>query len=142
MPIRSELRWLYPIDWRLISRRIRFERARGRCEVCGRPHGALIIQLADGRWWDEEGRLWRDDRGKPAAWPDVVDYTRAGPRRVYLGTAHLDHDPQNSAFRNLKAFCQRCHLRHDRAEHLRRRRVNGRRRRALGDLFHGRYGPF
>ena len=35
MPIRPELRKLYPPDWKEISRRIRFERAQGRCEWCG-----------------------------------------------------------------------------------------------------------
>jgi hypothetical protein len=142
MPIRAELRWFYPIDWPQISRRIRFERARGRCEGCGRPHGTLVIQLADGRWFDEGGRTWRDDAGRPAPWPDVVEYAGVREWRVWLGTAHLDHNPQNSAFRNLKALCQRCHLRHDRPEHVRRRRHNRRRDRALGDLFHGYYWPF
>lgn len=139
MPIRRELRWFYPIDWPLISRRVRFERARGRCEGCGRPHASVLIQLPDGRWWDEGGGCWRDDAGRAAAWPDIVDFSASVTRRIYLGAAHLDHDPQNSRPRNLRAFCQRCHLRHDRAEHLRRRRRNRRRRRALGDLFHGPY---
>ena len=40
MPINRELRWFYPIDWPEISRRVRFERAGGVCEGCGRPHGA------------------------------------------------------------------------------------------------------
>lgn len=139
MPIRRELRWLYPIDWPLISRRVRFERAGGRCEACGRPHAGRVIQLRDGRWWDEAHSIWRDDAGVPAAWPDIVEFAAAMTRQVYLGTAHLDHDPQNSAARNLRALCQRCHLRHDRDEHLRRRRRNRLRRRALGDLFHGPY---
>ena len=42
MPILPEMRALYPDDWPDISRRIRFERARGRCEWCGaanhQPH--------------------------------------------------------------------------------------------------------
>lgn len=139
MPIRRELRWFYPIDWPLISRRVRFERARGRCEACDRPHAALLTQLPDGRWWDETTGRWRDDAGRPAAWPDIVEFTAAATRRFFLGTAHLDHDPQNSNLRNLRALCQRCHLRHDRDEHLRRRRRNRLRRRALGDLFHGPY---
>lgn len=139
MPIRHELRWFYPIDWQLISRWIRFERARGRCESCGRPHGHAITQLRDGRWWDASGGCWRDDAGEPAPWPDIVEFAGSVTRRVYLGTAHLDHDPQNSKPRNLRALCQRCHLRHDRPEHLRRRRFNLLRRRALGDLFHGPY---
>lgn len=139
MPIRRELRWFYPIDWTVISRHIRFGRARGRCEVCGRPHGATVIQLPDGRWWDDAGRLWRDDKGEPAVWPDIIEFTTAMDKRIYLGTAHLDHDPQNSAWRNLKALCQRCHLHHDRLEHRRRRRLNRLRRRAAGDLFLGPY---
>ncbi|MEK0085107.1 hypothetical protein [Benzoatithermus flavus] len=139
MPIRRELRWFYPIDWPQISREIRFGRARGRCESCGRPHGQLVIQLDDGRWFDEAARCWRDDAGRPAAWPDIVEFTAAVKRRIVLGTAHLDHDPQNSAVRNLRALCQRCHLRHDRDEHRRRRRLTWLRRRALGDLFLGPY---
>jgi len=54
-----------------------------------------------------------------------------------LATAHLDHDPTNNRPRNLKALCQRCHLIHDRVEHLRRRAVTYRARRAIGDLFTG-----
>jgi hypothetical protein len=37
------------------------------------------------------------------------------------------------------AFCQRCHLQHDRQEHRRRRWLTLFRRKALGDLFLGRY---
>jgi hypothetical protein len=139
MPIRRELRWFYPIDWRELSREIRFGRARGRCESCGRPHGKLVVQLGDGRWFDEAARVWRDDEGKAAPWPDIVEFTASVQRRIVLGTAHLDHDPQNSARRNLRALCQRCHLRHDRGEHRRQRRLTWLRRRALGDLFLGPY---
>ena len=85
MPIRHELRWFYPIDWQLISRWIRFERARGRCEGCGRPHGQAITQLRDGRWWDASGGCWRDDTGAPAPWPDIVEFAGSVTRRVYLG---------------------------------------------------------
>ena len=59
--------------------------------------------------------------------------------RVVLATAHLDHDPFNNMPGNLKALCQRCHMLHDKAEHLRRRRLTYLARRALGDLFTGPY---
>lgn len=39
MTIRPEERSRYPKDWPEISRRIRFERAQGRCEFCGAEHG-------------------------------------------------------------------------------------------------------
>jgi hypothetical protein len=38
MPIRLELRPLYPPHWRELSSHVRFERAGGRCQRCGRPH--------------------------------------------------------------------------------------------------------
>lgn len=139
MPIRPELRWFYPIDWPIISRNVRFTRAGGRCEACGRPHTTVIAQLADGRWYDKLQGEWRDDQGAPARWPDIEDFARRREWRVLLGTAHLDHNVGNSRPDNLKALCQRCHLRHDRAEHLRRRRITYRLRRALGDLFLGPY---
>ena len=47
MPIRRELRWLYPIDWRELSIAIRFKRAKGRCEGCDRPHDRLVMHLGD-----------------------------------------------------------------------------------------------
>jgi hypothetical protein len=59
--------------------------------------------------------------------------------RVVLATTHRDHNPTNNKRRNLVAFCQRCHLQHDRAEHRRRRWLTLFRRKALGDLFLGRY---
>jgi hypothetical protein len=61
MPIRPQYKWFYPIDWPQLSAVIRFERAKGRCERCGRPHGREIQHLGDGRWWDEDERTWRMD---------------------------------------------------------------------------------
>ncbi|MCJ2062297.1 hypothetical protein MKK63_06225 [Methylobacterium sp. J-088] len=45
----------------------------------------------------------------------------------------------NNAATNLAAFCQRCHMIHDRPEHQRRRWRTLFRRKALGDLFGGPY---
>lgn len=59
--------------------------------------------------------------------------------RVVLAAAHLDHDPRNNRLGNLRSFCQRCHLIHDRPQHLAQRRVTYLLRRALGDLFLGPY---
>ena len=51
MPIRADLRPLYPSDWKAISRQVRFGRAGGRCEGCGRPHGATLRCLPCERTW-------------------------------------------------------------------------------------------
>ena len=69
MPIKPELRWYYPIDWPQVSHWVRFVRAKGRCQVCGRPHGAMVRHLGDGRWWDEEQQTWRDGRGRKVPSP-------------------------------------------------------------------------
>jgi hypothetical protein len=85
---------------------------------------------------------WRNGRGRalsllahpPAPDDDVILTTK-----VMLARAHLDHNPSNNRARNLKAYCQRCHMLHDREEHRRRQRIAFRKKNALGDLFLGRY---
>lgn len=139
MPIRSEVRWLYPLDWPQLSAVIRFERAKGRCETCGRPHGQIIRHLGDGRWWDETLQSWRNPRGRPLPRLEGGIALAAMLTKVVLATAHLDHDPTNNRPKNLKALCQRCHLMHDRVEHQRRRWLTLHMRKALGDLFLGPY---
>ncbi len=142
MPIRRHHRWLYPIDWRELSASIRFRRAKGRCEHCGRPHLKTVQHLGDGRWWDEERRTWRDGRGRPLRRQPLPHSTvlPIHTTRVILATAHLDHDPAHNSGANLAALCQRCHILHDGQEHRRRRWYTIRARRALGDLFTGPYG--
>jgi len=95
--------------------------------------------LPDGRWFDDEVGTWRDRRGRPARWPDLVETVRLRITRVVLAAAHLDSDPTNNRLTNLKSLCQRCHILHDRPYHLARRWITYRRRRALGDLFLGPY---
>lgn len=143
MPIRAQHRWMYPLDWPQLSAVIRFERAKGRCERCRRPHGRLVCHLGDGRWWDEAEGTWRSGTGRalrslPSQAPSPEDPT-VRTTMVFLATAHLDHDPTNNRPRNLKAFCQRCHMLHDAVEHRRRRWFTLRTRKALGDLFLGTY---
>ncbi|WP_131114402.1 hypothetical protein [Lichenihabitans psoromatis] len=141
MPIQARYKWLYPFDWPQLSAVVRFERAKGRCEACGRPHQQLIRHLGDGRWWDQEGKTWRNGQGRSltrlSAPVDADPALRT--TRVVLAAAHLDHDPTNNRLRNLRAFCQRCHLMHDREEHQRRRYLTLRMRKAMGDLFLGLY---
>ena len=139
MPIRSELRQLYPTYWPELSRRVRFDRARGKCERCQRPHGITIRCLPDGRWFDPMDRTWRDGRGRLARWPTLVEAIEMRTTRVILAAAHIDNDPANNRLRNLRSLCQRCHLIHDRSYHLAQRWITYRLRYALGDIFLGPY---
>ncbi|MGH7038634.1 MAG: hypothetical protein ACREE1_10915 [Stellaceae bacterium] len=141
MPIRPDLRWLYPVDWPQISRHVRFERAGGVCKECGRPHGRIVYCLPDGRWFDPARQSWRDGRGRKTIGPDRAAVIGLRQTRVVLAAAHLDHDPANNRMGSLKSLCQRCHMIHDRPHHLTRRRVTYLLRRARGDLFLGPYRP-
>ena len=128
-----ELRRLYPPNWPELSRRVRFERAGGECERCRRPHGMELRHLPDGRWFDPRSATWRDRRGRAARWPDLEDLTRQRTTRIVLAAAHVNHDPARSGRRNLRAWCQACHLAHDRAWHLLQRWISYRLRYARGD---------
>ena len=116
-PIHPEDRDRYPANWREISDSIRFDRAGGECECtgecgdthprgrCRAPHGERIVRA----------------KGRPSFWAYAVgDEDQA--IKVILTVAHLDHTPENCEPENLRAMCQRCHLRYDRAHHAASRR--------------------
>lgn len=95
-PIRPENLRRYPPDWRTLANRIKWTRAKGRCECegqCGRGHAP---ERCPNRHFE------------PAA--DTGS-------RVILTVAHLDHTPENCADDNLLAMCQACHLHYDRDHH-------------------------
>lgn len=104
MPIRPENRARYPRDWKRISAEVR-EAAGQRCE--GSP------AFPD----------CRAENGKP--------HPVTGSR-VVLTVAHLDHQPENCARENLRAWCQRCHNTYDAAA-----RREGIRRRARAEMVAG-----
>lgn len=144
MPIKPELRGFYPLDWHELSRSIRFRRAKGHCEHCGRPHGQFVCAFGDGRWYDALAARWRDGHGKCVRTnlPSPEALTDSWGHRwtlVRLACAHLNHDLADNSATNLAALCQRCHLIHDRPHHLEQRRITLLMRRAMGDLFEGQY---
>jgi hypothetical protein len=90
MPIRREVRELYPRDWPQISRRVRFERAGGVCQGCGRPHGLTVRYLPDGRWFDTTCQTWRNGHGRPALYRDPqMTSSEAGEGRATAVPAKL-----------------------------------------------------
>ncbi|SKA26148.1 hypothetical protein [Consotaella salsifontis] len=144
MPIKPENKGFYALDWPQLSHAIRFRRAKGRCERCGRPHGQLVYQLEDGCWFDAEIGRWRDGHGRlvrrklPA--PHEAEPDRE-PRstRVRVSCAHLDQDIGNDEPDNLAALCQRCQLNHNRPWNRRKIWLAAFMKKALGDLFDGPY---
>ncbi len=132
MPIRPENVDRYPPDWPLISDRIRFERAKGRCECrgeCGHDHK------------EEAGRFFAAIlTPKRCLATHNHNHPMTGSM-VTLTTAHLDDTPENSdnpggvfvalplEESNLRAMCQRCHLNYDRHIHVANARETRERRR-------------
>jgi hypothetical protein len=115
-PIRLSERERYPKDWRAISARIK-KRSGGQCECTGEC----------GLHRDHPGpRRCTERHDEPAQWAKGV---------VCLTVAHLDHQPENCADDNLKAMCQRCHLRYDRAHHQRNSAVTRRAKKRNLELF-------
>lgn len=83
----SRFRNAYPADWKALSRRVRDE-AGDRCIRCGHPS-------------DAPKRLLPCD--------DACRHEPDGKQRM-LTVHHLDGDKANTAWWNLLALCQVCHL--------------------------------
>ncbi len=101
MPILPEYRQFYDTPaWRALSTRIRYGRARGRCECDGRC-----------------GHRWahRDTGGRCPAL-DKHEHPLTGSV-VHLSTAHLNQVPGDDRPENLRAMCQKCHVSYDAGQH-------------------------
>lgn len=142
MPIRPENLNRYPPDWPQISQAIRV-RAGGLCEECGVRNGALGGRDEEGRFCralptgESRARLTWPEPGEEA-WcerPPPLEPIRLRIIRIVLTVAHLDHTPENCDPSNLRAWCQRCHLRYDAAHHRKTAEATRRAQRAIGDLF-------
>lgn len=135
MPIRPENKARYPKDWPEISRRIRFERAGGKCEWCKAPHGEVIARSSDGQTYMlMEGHVYDAETGAHLGLCKGSEYDARKFVKVVLTVAHLDHIPEHCNDDNLVAICQRCHNRYDAP--MRRHGIKKRRRerQAIGEL--------
>jgi hypothetical protein len=122
----------YHPKWSLISRLIRFHRAKGRCECCGVANYS-VGQWRENKWLPIHGTPEADRLGaglgrykEAAAYRDehnlrLNDIPTAKLSVVVLTVAHLDHDITHNRFDNLQARCQLCHLSHDRRDNAERR---------------------
>ena len=142
MPIRDEMKALYPPNWREISLAIR-DRAGQRCEECGIPNYEIGAR-EDGKWWKAEskGTGERDNPRAGEEFPcrngDEVRWLKTV--RIVLTVAHLDHDPRNCSPDNLRAWCQRCHNAYDASMRRSGIRERARKGNAIGDLLERKNG--
>ncbi len=65
--------------------------------------------------WGPDG--WHDHRGRAVRPGHPLLRSRHRIITVVLTVAHLNHNPEDNRDKNLKAFCQWCHLVYDRSHH-------------------------
>jgi hypothetical protein len=127
MPIKPENKALYPADWPAISEAAK--EAAG--WACQHP-GCTAMHLDVGEWMGEHWKrydsgaymkpdsyTWARQKAAEQQWARYGD-DPGSPNKVIvivLTVAHLDHDPTNCAPENLRAWCQRHHLRYDAKHH-------------------------
>lgn len=135
----------YPPDWKEISLAIR-ARSGGRCECvgecglhktgrmplrCYRCGGYVTERTGIGWECSACGYTRREGRKRCTERNGALAMWAKG--KVMLTVAHLNHHPADCRPENLKAMCQRCHLRYDQPQHMRnahltRDRKSGQRR--------------
>lgn len=107
----------YPENWPEIRARI-LARAGNRCEEegCRVPNHAVGFRDQDGTFYEIEN----SHQGEQ----DALDAQAQGYKiiRIVLTIAHLDHNPENCADDNLRAWCQLHHNRYDRKHRKQTRR--------------------
>jgi hypothetical protein len=125
MPIRPELKHFYGKEWQTVTRPRILERAKQKCEQCGKPNHrrVWVWRGATGaQYWSRvkgDGQRWRlcltgmqsKIRLSGSQW------RAARQIRVVLTIAHLNQIAGDDRPENLKALCQWCHLWLDRGQH-------------------------
>ena len=137
MPISKEKKALYPANWDELSKRVR-ETAGQRCQQCKAPNGQQIARGCDvdaGTYMVVDGgAVFSEIDGELLGVQRGSEYDADRFLVVVLTVAHLDQDPTNNALENLRALCQKCHLAHDKHQHIASARATRRARKAVGNL--------
>lgn len=137
MPIKPENKGRYPANWPEIRQSI-LERAGHKCEKCNAPNGKMIARGADrdvDTYMIETGEVFDADTGEWIGCARMSEWHLGKMVRIVLTIAHLDHTPEHCDPTNLRALCQRCHLRYDAEHHAKNAAITRRSRKAIGDLF-------
>ena len=117
----------YHPNWKTEIRPAVLTRANNRCECCGVDNYEYVFRgyLQNGKevYQDVEGRVF-DAENSRLLFKDLFVYIKplsGNPNqkaiKVVLTIAHLNHNVDDNEMINLKAMCQRCHLRYDKEHH-------------------------
>lgn len=138
MPIKPENKARYPKEWKAIRARI-LKRAGDCCEWCHVPNKARITRGTGEdaeTYMDANANVWCANTGEHLGQTHMSSYECNGRWiNIVLTIAHLDHTPENCDDDNLRALCQRCHLKHDREHHAETAKATRRARLQTPELF-------
>ena len=103
----------YPPDWKERIRPEILKRAKYKCENCGAPHKSFRVDVSKGCVYYLNSE-------------DAKQENKLGIKttRIILTISHQDHNIMNNEYNNLKALCQKCHLKYDKELHLMNRKIN------------------
>ncbi|MES3022762.1 MAG: hypothetical protein V4857_14390 [Pseudomonadota bacterium] len=137
MPIKPENKARYPSNWKAIRAAI-LERAGNCCERCKVPNRVRVCRGAGAdldTYMTEDAEVYCADTGVHLGRKRMTEYGYGHMVDIVLTIAHLDHTPENCNPDNLRALCQRCHLRYDAKHHAETARATRRARLAIQDMF-------
>lgn len=132
----------YPDNWRKEIRPAILLRANYQCEFCGVGKYKYIFRgyLGDDTevYQDAEGIIYDANNSAILFLFDfektITPKGKGRVIKVVLTVAHIDHNINNNDPANLKALCQRCHLIHDKHQHMKSRRETINRKKGLIEL--------
>lgn len=137
MPIKPENRDRYPANWKEIRAAI-LNRAHDCCEQCKVPNRERIAR-GDGPDLDtyqmNDANVYCANTGEHLGRRRMSEFNLLNMVDIVLTIAHLDHIPENCDPSNLRALCQRCHLRYDALHHAETARATRRDRLNNLELF-------
>lgn len=131
----------YPSNWKSEIRPAILERAEYKCEECGVGNKLWGYRDKEGHFYSSQ--LIEDtlENNGVDMFDDVLSncYDKKGnptkPIQIVLTIAHLDNDLSNNNYSNLKALCQRCHLRRDIDHHKKTSRETRNNKKGFQNLF-------
>lgn len=114
----------YHPKWKLISKLVRYRRAQNKCENCGIDNQSVVKRMPDGSYRSLSAIEWDMVHCsiRYGSHNMTSSLKKHGFTKIVLTVAHLDRDKTNNNFANLKALCQKCHLEHDKEQHIQNRK--------------------
>jgi 5-methylcytosine-specific restriction endonuclease McrA len=102
----------YPPNWASEIRPRIIERDGHKCKFCGVPNHAVGWRDYRGEWNKlSEGHLGDMET-------EFAQESGYKVIKIVLTIAHLDQNTKNNNDENLAALCQKCHLNHDKSQHI------------------------